>query len=328
MERFWEQCFFKYLRCEPEEHAVLLTEPPLNAPENREFTAEIMFETFNVSGLYIGVQAVLALMASWSTKKARDSGVAGSMTGTVIDSGDGVTHVIPVVEGYVLASSIKHVPLAGRDITEFIQRLLREREANIIPAEESLQVAARIKEQYGYICPDLAKEFAKFDRDPSKHIKQYHGHHPRTKQPYSVDIAYEQFLGPELFFHPEIFSSTFTTPLPDLVDGVVQQCPIDVRRDLYKNIVLSGGSTMFKHFGRRLERDLKHIVDGRTPVGATAVDVNVISHSSQRFAVWMGGSYLAASQHFEQLCISKRDYEERGPSVARQSRVFPTAGSL
>lgn len=327
MERFWEQCFFKYLRVEPEEHHVLLTEPPLNAPENREYTAEIMFETFNVSGMYIGVQAVLALMASWNTKKAHETGVVGNLTGTVVDSGDGVTHVIPVVDGYVIASSIKHVPLAGRDITEFIQRLLREREGNVIPPEESMQIAARVKEQYGYICPDLAKEFAKFDREPAKFIKQFQGSHPRSKQPYAFDVAYEQFLGPELFFHPEIFSSNFTTPLPNLVDGVVQQCPIDVRRQLYHNVVLSGGSTMFKHFGRRLERDLKAIVDVRTPAGATPVEVNVISHSSQRYAVWMGGSYMASSPQFESICISKKEYEERGPSVARQSKVFPTAAA-
>lgn len=68
MERMWQRCMFEYLRCEPEEHHVLLTEPPLNPPENREYTAEIMFETFNVPGMYIAVQAVLALAASWTSK--------------------------------------------------------------------------------------------------------------------------------------------------------------------------------------------------------------------------------------------------------------------
>ena len=93
MERFWEQAIFKYLRAEPEDHYFLLTEPPLNTPENREYTAEIMFESFNVPGLYIAVQAVLALAASWTSRQAGDR----TLTGTVIDSGDGVTHIIPVV---------------------------------------------------------------------------------------------------------------------------------------------------------------------------------------------------------------------------------------
>lgn len=93
MERFLEQCIFKYLRAEPGDHHFLLTEPPLNTPENREYTAEIMFETFNVPGLYIAVQAVLALAASWASRPVEER----TLTGVVIDSGDGVTHVIPVV---------------------------------------------------------------------------------------------------------------------------------------------------------------------------------------------------------------------------------------
>lgn len=93
MEKFLQQCIFKYLRSEPEDHYFLLTEPPLNTPENREYTAEIMFESFNVPGLYIAVQAVLALAASWTAKNVEDR----TLTGVVVDSGDGVTHVIPVV---------------------------------------------------------------------------------------------------------------------------------------------------------------------------------------------------------------------------------------
>jgi actin-related protein 3 len=110
---------------------MLLTEPPLNTPENREYTAEIMFETFNVPGLYIAVQAVLALAASWTKKSVAER----TLTGTVIDSGDGVTHVIPVADGYVIGSCIKHIPLAGRDITNFVQQIQRERKEPI-PAED------------------------------------------------------------------------------------------------------------------------------------------------------------------------------------------------
>lgn len=93
MEKYWQRCIFQYMRFDPEEHYVMLTEPPLNSPENREYTAEVMFETFNVPGLYIAVQAVLALCAAKLSGKGEDARV----TGTVIDSGDGVTHIIPVV---------------------------------------------------------------------------------------------------------------------------------------------------------------------------------------------------------------------------------------
>jgi actin-related protein 3 len=326
MELFWEHCIFKYLRCEPEDHAVLLTEPPLNAPENREYTAEIMFETFNVPGLYIAVQAVLALAASWTSKQVKER----TLTGTVVDSGDGVTHVVPVAEGYVIGSSIKHIPLAGRDITQFVQTLLRERQEPVPPAQ-SLEVAKRIKEQFSYVCPDLVKEFLKYDGSPEKWFKQYNGKHDVTKKPFTADVGYERFLGPEIFFNPEIFSSDFLTPLPKIVDDTIQTCPIDCRRGLYKNIVLSGGSTMFKDFGKRLNRDVKRSVDFRIKrseqlsggkMKSAPIDVQVISHHMQRYAVWFGGSMLASTPEFYNVCHTKAAYEEIGPSICRHNPVF------
>ncbi|KAG7246562.1 hypothetical protein CRUP_026343, partial [Coryphaenoides rupestris] len=146
MEKFMEQIIFKYLRAEPEDHSFLMTEPPLNTPENREYLAEVMFETFNIPGLYIAVQA----------------------------------------EGYVIGSCIKHIPIAGRDITFFIQQLLRDREVGI-PPEQSLETAKAVKERYCYICPDIVKEFSKYDSDPAKWIKQYQGVNSVSKNPFRID---------------------------------------------------------------------------------------------------------------------------------------------
>ncbi|KAI9607977.1 hypothetical protein H4Q26_005429 [Puccinia striiformis f. sp. tritici PST-130] len=321
MERYWQQTIFKYLRAEPEDHHVLLTEPPMNAPENREQTAEIMFEGLNIQGLYIAVQAVLALAASWSSNKVTDR----TLTGTVIDSGDGVTHVIPVAEGYVIGSSIKHIPIAGRDITYFVQQLLRDRNESLnIPVDESLRIAEKIKEDYGYVCGDMVKEFRKYDSEPEKYIIKHEGFDTRTNK----------VFGAEVFFNPEIYSSDFLTPLPEVVDNVIQTSPIDVRRGLYKNIVLSGGSTMYDHFGRRLQRDLKTIVDDRLYASEVAsgglikssgMDVNVITHKRQRYAVWFGGSLMASTPEFYSHCHSKADYMEYGPSICRRYQIFGSA---
>nr|XP_009780907.1 PREDICTED: actin-related protein 3-like isoform X2 [Nicotiana sylvestris] len=292
MERFWQQCIFNYLRCDPEDHYFLLTESPMTAPENREYTGEIMFETFNVPGLYIAVQPVLALAAGYTASKCE-------MTGIVVDVGDGATHVVPVAEGYVIGSSIKSIPVAGKDVTLFIQQLM--------------------------------KEFNKHDKEPGKYIKQWRGTKPKTGAPYSCDVGYERFLGPEVFFNPEIYNSDFTTPLPDVIDKCIQSAPIDTRRALYKNIVLSGGSTMFKDFHRRLQRDLKKIVDDRVHasdarlggnVKAQPVEVNVVSNPIQRYAVWFGGSVLASTPEFFAACHTKAEYEEYGASICRTNPVF------
>ena len=310
MERFWQHCIFKYLRCEPEEHCFCLTEPPMNAPENREYTAEIMFETFNVKGLYIAVQAVLALCASWVSKTSK---AGHSLTGTVIDSGDGVTHVIPVYEGYAIGSSIKSMPIAGRDITKFVQELLTEREKDI-PASEREAVAKHVKERYCYTCPDIVKEFGKYDADPGKWIKEYVGHHPRTKDLFRAEVGFERFMAPEIFFNPEIRDGNFKTSLPDMVDSAIQSCPIDARKPLYNNIVLSGGSSMFKDFGRRLQRDVKKRSDQRLKRSyelsgvETKIDVNVVTHQFQRYAVWFGGSILCQTEEFFQNVRLERFY--------------------
>ncbi|KAG8506135.1 Actin-related protein 3C [Galemys pyrenaicus] len=556
MERFMEQVIFKYLRAEPEDHYFLMvsnwapgvcactfrvptsetqvnvslqTEPPLNTPENREYLAEIMFESFNVPGLYIAVQvkqfydssgalaagqtlrgcsvvplevklgekvggeahlrsssccpgprggpqltvcalqAVLALAASWTSRQVGER----TLTGIVIDSGDGVTHAIPVAEGYVIGSCIKHIPIAGRDITYFIQQLLREREVGI-PPEQSLETAKAIKEKYCYICPDIVREFAKYDVDPRRWVKQYTGVNAVNQRRFTVDVGYERFLGPEIFFHPEFANPDFMESISDVVDEVIQNCPIDVRRPLYKvrppsplparpapplaglpgrklspaggwpathsdtatceegpaatacgsrlsvfhsasrggrvsrldsgpgagfpsssgaqtpavpprrfrrrfrslwpvypvlevaatlatvlladdsparspggergqngpriscccvfqNVVLSGGSTMFRDFGRRLQRDLKRVVDARLRLSEELsggrikpkpVEVQVVTHHMQRYAVWFGGSMLASTPEFFQVCHTKKDYEEYGPSICRHNPVF------
>ncbi|KAK8636735.1 hypothetical protein V6N13_124473 [Hibiscus sabdariffa] len=331
MERYWQHCIFNYLRCDPEDHYILLTESPLTAPENREYMGEVMFETFNVPGLYIAVNSVLALAAGYTTSKVYVFVFCGILfSGVVVDVGDGATHIVPVADGYVIGSSIKSIPIAGKDVTLFIQQLMRER-GEKVPPEDSFEVARKVKERYCYTCSDIVKEFNKHDKEPSKYIKQWRGIRPKSGTPYSCDIGYERFLGPEVLFSPEIYSSDFTTPLPVAIDKCIQSAPIDTRRALYKNIVLSGGSTMFKDFHRRLQRDLKKIVDARVfasdawhigEVKAQPVEVNVVSHPIQRFAVWFGGSVLASTPEFFSASHTKAEYEEYGASICRTNPVF------
>lgn len=296
-----------------------------------------MFETYNVPGLYIAVQALLALVASWTSKKVKQQ----SFTGTVIDSGDGVTHVIPVADGYVIGSCIKHVPLAGRNITEFIQKLMRER-GEPVPPDQSMQVAKKIKETMCYVSRDIVSEFRKYDINPAKYLRSYIGRHTRTKEPWECDVGYEQFLGPEMFFNPEIFHPQFSKPLSQVVDESIMAAPIDTRRGLFSNIVLSGGSTMFDKFAMRLQTDIKSRVDERisanldrhckAPAACRCVrcsggklpsmDVKVIRHHMQRYAVWFGGSWLASTPTFHTVCHTKAQYEEEGPRIARHNPVF------
>lgn len=331
MERFLQQAIFRNLRCTPEEHNFLITEPPFNTPESRELTAEIMFETFNVKGLNIGVQAVLALYAQWvQDVKLAEATSTPDLTGMVVDSGDGQTHVIPVADGYVIGSCIREIPIGGKHVTDFVSDMLRDR-GEPVPPEQRMDAARQIKEQHSYLSRDVVAEYEKFDGDP-KRFKNLSGVFPKTKEAWQIQIGYERFLAPEIFFHPEIFNSDQTSSLPSVVDRCIMGCPMDYRRRLYSNIVLSGGSTTFTHFKERLQRDLQTVVDARlssiqAAAGGAAprsipVEVHGGKKNKQRFAAWLGGSLLAAEPNFQSFCKTKADYEEYGPSCMRASAVL------
>jgi actin-related protein 3 len=97
----------------------------------------------------------------------------------------------------VIGSSIKSIPVAGRDLSIFVQQLMRER-GERVPPEDSLDVARRVKEAYCYTCADIVKEFGKHDKEPSKYIKQWTGFNSKTGAPFSCDVGYERFLAPEV----------------------------------------------------------------------------------------------------------------------------------
>ena len=351
MEKYWHQSIYNYLKCDPQEHYFVLTEPPMNPPENRENVAEIFFETFNVPGLYIGVQAVFALMGCNSTfdkdtltSTEMDGKITEEqrsaikeLTGVVVDSGDGVTHVVPICDGFVLGSNIKHIPIAGRKITKFIEGMLRERGENI-QTEDIYLACMDLKEKYGYVANDLLKEFAKYDKKEeddkmktfiqSNKFNMYSGIGKITQKPFSINLGYEVFLGPESFFSPEIIDKNWKMGLDETVDNTIQQCPIDYRRKLYSNIVMSGGSTQFKHFDRRLETTLQNRVDVRLAKNSTAdfkpkpIKVNVTNNLAQKHVVWLGGSTIASSDNFGKMVHTREEYNKKGPSCCRFNAVF------
>eukprot|EP00798_Chlamydomonas_sp_ICE-L_P018085 gene18085-24510_t len=250
MELFWR------LRIDPEDHHFLLTEPAINPAESKEQMAEIMFETFGVAGLYIGPQPVLSLygcnaicggesgagaVLSLYACNAICDGERGAegqaMTGVVVECGYDSTYVVPVVDGYVLQSSIHRESVGGSHISQYVHQLLKEN-GECLPLHNGLDVATQIKERYCYTCADSAKEFAQFRQQPQKSRKTFSARNPKTLKDYTINIDQARFLGPELYFNPNQSPLAMRTALSEVIDRLVQSFPMGIRRILYGNVVI------------------------------------------------------------------------------------------
>ncbi|VDN27050.1 unnamed protein product [Gongylonema pulchrum] len=182
MERVWQHIYSKdQLQVFPEEHPVLLTEAPLNPLKNREKSAEIFFETFNVPALHIQMQAVLSLYST------------GRTTGVVIDSGDGVTHVVPIFEGFAIQHGIERMDVAGRDVTRYLRLLLRKEGANFHRSSE-FEIVREIKENVCYIAANADKE------EGSENEKKAY----KLPDGSVLEIGPARFRAAEVLFRPDI----------------------------------------------------------------------------------------------------------------------------
>ncbi|MES1918940.1 actin, variant 2 [Bonamia ostreae] len=142
MEKLWKYTFEDQLRILPDEQPVLLTEAPMNPKRNREKMTQIMFETFEVPAMYVAIQAVLSLYSS------------GRTTGIVVDSGDGVTHTVPVYEGFSIPHAVKRINLAGRDVTTYMMKVLTESGHEFTTSAEK-EIVRDIKEKLCYVSQSL-----------------------------------------------------------------------------------------------------------------------------------------------------------------------------
>mmetsp|Transcript_67144 Transcript_67144/g.148774 ORF Transcript_67144/g.148774 Transcript_67144/m.148774 type:complete len:383 (-) Transcript_67144:77-1225(-) len=296
MEKVWHHTFYDALRVNPEEQAIIVSEAPMNPKKNRERMVELLFEKFSVPAAFIVIQAVMSLYSY------------GRTTGCVVDSGDGVTHVVPVYEGFALPHAIQRLDLAGRDLSEYMTKILTESGYNMTSSSEK-ELVRDMKETSCYVAEeDFTAQLKEIEKRPTDFEKIY-----ELPDGNKINLATERIRVPEVLFDPMICGRELMG-IHQATSKCINSCDIDLRRDLYKNIVLSGGNTMFPGIGERLCKELKALAPQK-------VDVKVIASPQRRWIVWQGASIVAQLSSFQKMLIWKSEYDEVGSSVVH-SKCF------
>ncbi|KRZ43471.1 Actin-related protein 2 [Trichinella pseudospiralis] len=309
MDLVWDYTFGpECLNLQPSECKLLLTEAPLNPIKNREKMFEVhlklvMFEKFGFHSVYVAVQAVLTLYAQ------------GLETGVVVDSGDGVTHICPVYQGFALNHLTKRLDIAGRNITSYLVSLLKLR-GYAFNHSADFETVRQIKEKLCYTAYDIEQE-VKLALETVILVKPYTLPDGRV-----IRVGSERFQAPEVLFQPNLIDVE-CCGISELLFNVIQSADIDTRAEFYKHIVLSGGSTMFAGLPSRFEREIKQLYLERVLKGNKEAfqkfKIRVEASPGRKYVVFEGGSLLAKlMRDREDFWVSRMDFKEHGINCVRK----------
>lgn len=328
-EKILDYIYAKDIKSESSLHPVLMSEASWNVRPKREKLTELMFEKYNIPAFFLCKNAVLTAFAN------------GRSTGLVIDSGATQTSAVPVHDGYVLQQAIVKSPLAGDFITAQCRQMFEEKNVEIAPP-------------YVIATKEVSKEggpaiFTKKNNLPSVG-KSFHRHMVNeTIQDFQASVlqvsdgpydesalesipgvvyefpnGYNDIFGVERFkiceglFDPSnvkgIEGST-AIGVTQVVTTSVGMTDIDIRAGLFGSVIVTGGNTLLQGFIDRLNRELL----SKTPPSMRLKLISNNTPMERRFNPWIGGSILASLGSFQQMWISKQEYEDQGKgSVERK----------
>ncbi|XP_064600687.1 actin-like protein 6A isoform X2 [Liolophura sinensis] len=321
-EKVMDYSFAKQIKSESQLHPVMMSEPAWNVRGKREKLTEYMFERYNVPAFFLCKNAVLSAFAN------------GRSTGLILDSGATHTSAIPVYDGYVFQQAIVKSPLAGDFITIECRKLMEEAGVEVVPAYQ-IQSKEAVKDGdmpkwkkkdlpelpksfHNLMVKDVLQDFAAsvlqvsdtpYDQSTAESMPTVHFEFPNG---YNKDFSEERFKICEGLFDPsyirDISGNNTMLGVGHVATTSVGMCDIDVRPSLYSSVIVVGGNSLLSGFTDRVNRDLST----KTPPNMRLKIISASGSTERRFSSWIGGSILASLGSFQQMWISKQEYEEGG----------------
>eukprot|EP00761_Pharyngomonas_kirbyi_P013660 gb/GECH01013689.1/.p1 GENE.gb/GECH01013689.1/~~gb/GECH01013689.1/.p1 ORF type:complete len:401 (+),score=92.37 gb/GECH01013689.1/:1-1203(+) len=298
LQALWRYIFSDVLSVSSEQYPVLLTESILLPSHDREKMAEIMFEEFATPALYMANQADLSLNVDRRRKNA-----------LVIDMGYTKTEIVPVVNGQTQYHATSSIPIGGRDLTQYLMQLTEHHQEIISPSKREFDIQNQNKERFGYVALDPSKERSSI----AKHPDTYERSAPRFCDD-NIILREERFQCTEPLFQPNLCRKN-APGIPIAATRCINQCHPDVHRELYRNIILIGGSSKFEGMKERIIRELQLL----SPEKDVQINVTTLSDNAQIVA-WKGGALFASDVSFPQKTVSLKEYQENGSSIIHQQK--------
>ncbi|ESS66095.1 putative actin-related protein 2 [Trypanosoma cruzi] len=302
MCHLWDYTFGEMLQINPSEHRLLLSEVPLFSSKHRCHLYEVMFEKYNFMAIQSAVQGTLSLFSN------------GLQTGVAVESGEGISHCTPIFEGYALPKANRRVDLGGRNITEFLIRLMQRRGYSFNQSSD-YETVRRMKERFCYAAVDskLEKQLALETTVLEQTFLLPDGS--------SCSIGQERFEATEALFQPHLIDVE-CDGLSTQLWNCIQAAEIDVRAQLYSHVVLSGGSTMFPGLPSRIEKDMramfleKALKGDRSRLGHFKLQIE--DPPRRKYMVFLGGATLAAlTVDQPEMWLTQAEWQEGGVSAVR-----------
>ena len=287
MEKIWQHTFSRELKVPQEERNILTSDSALSPKINREKMTQIMFEKFNVQGLFICIRPILSMYC------------VGKTSALVLESGDDVTQTVPINEGYYFPYSITKSNLGGKMVTNFLLDKLKESNDEILFNE--------IKKNSKIIKEKLCRVSLNYDQE----LKDENTNEIKYKLPdgKEVNLNKELFICPELLFQPNLIGLEIPGIHLQMYNSIMK-CENDLRKELYSNIILAGGNTLLNDFHERIHQEAECLAPS-----SILPKLKVIAQNERKYTAWIGGALIAGLQIFQNNWVTHSDYQESGPQI-------------